>query len=661
MITWIGNVLAAALQKKAPRHAKDIKLSSDLPNVLWVLEYPGEKHPDIPYTDAELTPDFVRAVLQPYLDFVDARYDCFDFRLLFLLKFKLSAGSFLKANPDIEVLLKQTFLGAKFTLWQSDAEKAVVSEGGRSSVDSVCYYSENHQLSFAVAEHLIGTLYPNDVFAVDGKTGQEHVKAAAARMRTWFSLREQFDVSEFYSGNYQPINLAILAMIIRYVRDERLVEAAKEMTDVILYDYAATTFEGTFVNASGRAYPRNNLYTSYSEPNSQMVMEAVWGSAKKTKSFIGHTAWLFTAMMLARDEYGEPYYTVPSEIVNLAHETEHEEKKAFGLSLCDYPEAGLCDGDERSLMMQLGSGALTNPEVIDQTLGLFHGNHLERNDFLYWLWALESPLLYRLGLMPAASRFFQYFPNGMALERADVYTHRTSYWKLSCAQHYRPGSSGAQQTVMAVTLPGKQADGAPQATVVYTNHPLRSFEGGNNGGQFGADRSPSYFGGYGIAPDACADGSVCMMIYRIPFVRRVLQPFRMLPYTHTFFPEEWMDDVVINGRYAFGRVGESFIAVIGKNPLERRPFNPAVAVSAQGKLQNKNKSFDLVQHGRNTYWIYELSDGSKEAFDEFIARVTAAEIVERGRTVVYRSTSEYRLTYGGVMCVDGRIVDTHYE
>lgn len=557
--------------------------------------------------------DYAPALSSP-VAWIGHRYDCADFRAAKLLKL-----SFYPAVPaSAQELIRQTLTGFKF--WPA--------EPGR---DSMCYHSENHQLAFATVEFLSGQKWPETVFTVDDRPGRAHREDAKARLLLWFSLRERYGFSEFYSANYLPIDLAMLGLLLQYAEDDEIRAKAAQTADLILRDYAETLFENTFVGASGRAYPRNNMNAAYSEPNSEIIIGAVWGKGAGTE-YTAHTAWLFTSMLAARDRDGKPFYRVPEDIVRLGQsDRELFIDRTFGLPLERYREEGLLAGDDRSLMMQLGSGAMTNPEVLAQTLAFVRKNRLWRNDFFSWLRYFDAPLLRWAGL----DRLFNPFPNGMALGEARVRTYRNRYFKLSCAQLYQSGANGAQKTTMAATLPG--------GVTVFINHPLRKDSPKEQSARFEGDRSPSYFGGYGIAPCAFSFGDTALLIYRLPLFRRLFAPFRMLPYTHAFFPEELMDECTVEGRFAFARKKDTYIALIGKNEFGFLPFDEYYARSAQGRLTDTSKRFDLVQKGRRTYWITTLSSTDKETYEAFKARVRNTPVSFDGKRLTYGDLElEYR-------------------
>jgi len=229
---------------------------------------------------------------------------------------------------------------------------------------------------------------------------------------------------------------------------------------------------------------------------------------------------------------------------------------------------------------------------------------------------LTVPSFYLLGLLPLWSKKMNFFQNGMALQKAEVYTYRNSFYKISCLQGYYPGSCGAQKNTMAVTLPG--------GVTIFTNHPLRDVADSCD-----FKRSPSYFGGYGIAPIAYANNHIVRMEYRIPERKPSFAPCPMLSYTHTFFPTELFDEYEVNDNLAIVRVKGTYLAIAGKNPFTLRTCNEKVFQSLAGKLKNSALPYDLVQEGRDAYWVYELSSEEKESFEVFKNRILVKEKLRR--------------------------------
>jgi len=91
-------------------------------------------------------------------EYLDARYDCSDFRMQTLLRILFRHSALL--DEEIIKRIKKSLLDSKFFMDQPGQ-------------DSLCLWSENHLLLFATAEYLTGQLYENDIFSNDGLTGQK--------------------------------------------------------------------------------------------------------------------------------------------------------------------------------------------------------------------------------------------------------------------------------------------------------------------------------------------------------------------------------------------------------------------------------------------------------------------------------------------------------
>jgi hypothetical protein len=66
--------------------------------------------------------------------------------------------------------------------------------------NSMCYWSENHQILFASAEYLIGQKFPNAQFPNSGLTGTQHMEKARERIMDWLQMRWDCGFIEFYSS-----------------------------------------------------------------------------------------------------------------------------------------------------------------------------------------------------------------------------------------------------------------------------------------------------------------------------------------------------------------------------------------------------------------------------------------------------------------------------
>lgn len=638
-MTWLLNIIVGLLSRSWPRRPPTKYDIYSLRKIIWVIENKGVENPNIEFSYEDINEGLLNKNLLPMCDYVNHRYDCSDFRILQIIKLKLIGQEILNKYPKVDKTIKETLLNFKFWL---------LSPG----YDSMCYYSENHQLCFIACEYLIGKLYPNDLFKIDNKNGLEHQKIALERFNDWIELRNKYSYSEFYSSNYMPISLTALAVLYQYSDNEEIKNKCKKQMDIILKFFATTAFEYTWINASGRDYSRNVMNCSYNEPHAKTVISAVFDS-NHDFAFYNYAS---TESMFCYLYLKEKTYQLDKSILDLYNKEETITKRRFSLNLSDYEKEGLLNNDTKSLMMRLGSGALTNPEIIDLTIKLLKDNrNLFKNNFLCWLRFYYSPILYKLGLMPKMSKKKNFFNNRMSIEESNVYTYRTKFYKMSTNQNYQMNSLGAQKNTSVVTL--------PKGITVFTMHPIVE----NNLPNYNYNNTPSYFACYNFAPCAIQDKNVCLIQYNIPSKNKVflynnkLRKEKILKYTHTFFPTELFDEYSVEGRYAFVRVDGSYLALIGLNDLYLKKNSEYVMKTTQGMLKDINKSFDLVQEGLKTYWIYELSDKTKESFEEFKNRIKSNKIIYNDTKLEYFSTRNYKVVNYKEFYIDNEQISLKYK
>ena len=77
------------------------------------------------------------------------------------------------------------------------------------------YFSENHALLFHTAAYLAGHLLPDALFARSGRIGREQSAVGAQRVRHWLDHFETWEMAEFNSAPYFPIDLKGLCALYR--------------------------------------------------------------------------------------------------------------------------------------------------------------------------------------------------------------------------------------------------------------------------------------------------------------------------------------------------------------------------------------------------------------------------------------------------------------
>jgi len=240
-------------------------------------------------------------------------------------------------------------------------------------------------------------------------------------------------------------------------------------------------------------------------------------------------------------------------------------------------------------------------------------------------------------------------PNGIAIQRANIYCRQTPHYALASLQRYHPGGFGAQQMLNAANFGGK--------TVAFTTHPARH-EAENT-----VKGYPGYWAGYGRAPHSAQYRDVLLLLYRLPKRPGFLELYVVPQFTHTYLPEAFFDEVRICGRFAFARAGEAWLGIIGSSVPEYKAYSEISAKAFKNGLEeHPDARFDLVQHGRKQYWIYELSDASRETFDEFAARIKSNRITYDGESLAYDSGgAHYETEYNGELRVNGREIPLEHK
>jgi hypothetical protein len=541
-------------------------------------------------------------------EYVDGRYDCSDFRLQPLLRIIYVHKD--KVPEDVLSRIKSTFTGFKY--WMDQPGE-----------DSMCYWSENHQILFATSEYLAGKYYPDEIFTNDGKTGSEHLAIARDRILIWLEQRWLYGFTEWYSSVYYVEDIAPLANLIEFAEDEEIVAKATAIMDLLLYDVATQSYEGTFISTSGRAYERNRK--SGDEGNSmKAVIQQEFGFPVDPEGRKGMDLCFL---------YMENY-EVPEVIRLIANDNETTVIKASnGLDLDELAQRNLIGQDTNQIMMQWAMEAFTNPEIIANTVKYAAEYNMFSNEFLNDLKLVNIELLKKLNLLPFVSRVLNPVTNGVAIQRANTYTYRTPDYMLATAQAHHGGEFGDQQSPWVATLSNELS--------IFNSHPAKPLS--DRGALSG---SPGYWVGNGRMPYSVQDENINISIYRIPDKMGFMEK-SLVDYTHAYFPASIMDEVIIEGRYAFGRYKNKYISFIAKSELKY--------------LEGTDD--DLIQQGKDNYWIFEIStDNEEESFQSFMDRIKANQVYYEGDTLIYTSKGKnMEAEYNKGLKVNGVEVNLEYD
>jgi hypothetical protein len=537
------------------------------------------------------------------LEYIKNEYDCSDFRLVSLIRIMYEAENQVPENykQKIEEVL------FNFRYWWDEPGE-----------NSMCYWSENHQILFASAEYLIGQKYPDVLFRNSGLTGKQHLEKAGKRALDWLEMRWKYGFTEFFSGTYYVEDIAALINLIDFAKDEEIVVKCQIILDLLFYDLASQSTNTMFVSASGRAYERNRK----GGPGSSIgrLIRYYWGDGKELGP------GMMYGMMTTKN------YEVPPVFSEIAKDSSGVIiKQSNGLDISELKPEGYFGTDNRSMMMQWGMEAFTNPEIIRNSMEHIRNCHMFSNDFIADFKMLDFTLIKWLRLEPLISRFLHPQANGVAIQKGNTYTYKTKDYSMYTAQSYHPGTYGDQQHIFGMNIKNHFS--------IFHNHPALEKDIPH--------QSPNYWVGYGHIPHSVQDENVNLSIYNLPH-KKGLMEMDLLNYTHGYFPFEKFDTAFIDHNYIFGRKDETYCVFIGTHSFEFRD----------------EAKDDVLQKGKQTFWITEAGSESVDGpFLNFVERIKANRIKFEEKTLLlsYDSSGKtYELEFGKDFKIDGKVIDTNY-
>lgn len=619
------------------------------------LLYESENLEDSYFADAEQ----IYAKLEGAIERIDVREDCADFTANAMIRFYLENEH--RLTPKNKDQIKTCLTGFKYWMDQYDGRP-----------DSMCHWSENHQILFAVTEYLVGMQWPNAIFA-DGKTGTAHADMARQRINAWMEQRYYYGFSEYYSNNYYPEDIAPMANFIQFAapEDKDMVDRMKIVMDLIWADIATQSYRYTdangktcyaFVSASGRMYmdskssdDTGNRLRSYID----LVLENGTDYKLDSRNF-----FVCFRRMYETEVDGQPIYRVPDVILEIFNDEAETQvvKSSNGITLEELVADGFVGQEVGQIMMQTGMEAFSNTQVIDNSILYLQKNHLFTNEFLNDFKLVNLWPLTMTRSLGAISQLLNPATNGKAIQRSNVYTYQTPYYSMSTNQAHFAGDYADQHQISLATISGN--------ITVYTSQPMRN-----------STRS-QYWVGYGRLPYAVQDENVSISIYTIPDSTGLLEP-HVVQYSHAYFPVGLFDEVCMDHMqegYIFGRKGDTYVMLSAKSDAEAvlmfKDDMPGVTAqdmeTDRSKIKNNVREmieatddlrYDLIFEGGSTHaWVTELSSVSQDgSFDAFIDRIMAESWTFEDMTVLYETgDKQMEVCYDTHFKINGQIIDTDY-
>lgn len=524
-------------------------------------------------------------------DFIDARKDCSDFVIHSLLRLLYQFPDAVCAETRERV--RKTLLGFKY--WPDEP-----------GIDSLCTWTENHQILFASAGYLAGQLFPSEKFINSGQTGQEKMAINHPRIMRWLELRFRTGFSEWLSNVYYDEDLTALLSLLDFCADAEIQRRAEIIIHLMLFDMAANSFHGVFGSTHGRSY-ENSKKWSWKE-----------GTADTMKLLFGSGIFSGADNMSAPCFALSPRYCPPEVLMSIANDPAVlENRQRMGIRLREAERWGLRFDNPEDGMVFLSLEAYLHPRTANLTLRMFDQFNWWENGFFNmfksYRWLID--LLRSLRLMPVLARLLERDICRNTREEVNIYTYRTPEYMLSSAVDYRPGYGGDQQHVWQATL-------GPDA-VCFTTHPARR-EG----------PTPDYWSGSGTLPRVAQWKNVLIAVYKIDTTPGLYLTSRLI-FTHAWLPKDCFDEVIERDGWVFARKGQGYLALRSQQPYHWQ--------DAPGEDQNR----EMIADGKTNIWICELGSQAENGnFEDFIEQICAAPLHFGNLQVTYQSPSCGKMAFG---------------
>lgn len=534
------------------------------------------------------------------LTYIQNEYDCADFKLVNLIRI---IHDFDQSIPhDYKNKINEVLFG--FRYWSDEPGE-----------NSMCYWSENHQILFSSAEYLIGQKFPDAIFTNNGMTGKQHKEKAKTRILDWLKMRWDYGFSEFYSSVYYKEDIAALINLIDYAKDEEIIKKCKIILDLLFYDVASQSTSNMFVSVSGRAYAHNRKGGTL-----KGVTEYYWGDGKPVNS------GLLYGLMNTKN------YQPPEVFKKIATDTSNSIiKQSNGLDLSELQSEGFNNTNTPSMMMQWGMEAFSNPEVVRNSLSYIRANNMFTNTFLEGFKTLDYSLIKWLHLEPYLIKQINPQSNGVTIQKGNTYTYRTKDYSLYTVQNHHARDYASQHHVFGMNIKNNFA--------IFHNHPATTEQS--------KVTSPSYWVGYGHLPHSVQDKNINLSIYNTPKEKGIME-MNVLDFTHAYFPKSKFDSIVVHNNYVFGKKNHTYCVFIGTNDLKFKV----------------NSDDDIIQKGKQVFWITEASSKTEDGtFKDFINRIKSNDIKFNSENLelIYVSNSNtYSLKFNRDFKVNNKIINTNY-
>jgi hypothetical protein len=542
-------------------------------------------------------------IISAAVDYINERFDCSDFVMLGIVRLLYQFGHGSSVSRELTEHCEKCLIDFKY--WPDEP-----------GIDSMCYWTENHQIMFSANEYLAGQLFPDRVFTNSGMTGKEKMSKAKPRIMKWLELRFATGFSEWLSNVYYDEDMTALINLIDFCRDEEIAVRSRMVLDVMFLDMALNSFKGCFGSTHGRSYRKEKM--SALVESTTDTFKLMFG----TGVFAGHDN--MSAVCLALSDK----YILPEVIYKIASESSGKlvNRQRCGIKIKEASKWGLSLKNNDDLMVLLSLEAYAHPLTFKGVMKLFDVYRWWDNQFFGMFNKMKHLIKFMCttGIHAIITRLFEKDLTRNTREEVNIYTCRTPDYMLSSAVDYRAGYGGDQQHIWQATL-------GPE-TVCFTTHPGHL-----------EDTSAGYWVGSGNLPRVAQQGNVLIACYQIS-KKRGLYMTNKLFFTHAYFPRDRFDEVVAKSGWVFGRKGNGYIALYSQKRAHWQNT---------GEFRDK----ELIAEGLKNIGVCEMGSAAEHgSFAEFIEKVSLATIIFEGERVKYNSPRQgmIQFSFNGSLIVKGK-------
>lgn len=233
------------------------------------------------------------AMIRETLPTIEDCHDCADFALVPLLWCRSAYAQHIA--PDVLAQIDHTILSYRY--W--------MDEPGN---DVQWYFSENHALLFHTAAYLAGALLPQSRFQRSGRLGHEQSAVGRERVRAWLDHFEAWEMAEFNSAPYFPIDLKGLTALFALAPDQDIRERAGRAVKRLVKIVALSAHHGILTGAQGRSYEHTLRAAGSLELSG--IARLIWGTGN-----FGRRVHALPQMAISLRDHG---LTIPSELATIA-------------------------------------------------------------------------------------------------------------------------------------------------------------------------------------------------------------------------------------------------------------------------------------------------------------------------------------------------------